>query len=45
MRIIWKLDFNLVSGFPFGKSADGTNSGTKVRMRKEVVPSIFDLEW
>jgi len=44
MRIIWKLDFNLVSGFPFGKSADGTILCTKV-CGKMVVPNIFHLEW
>jgi hypothetical protein len=37
MRIILKLDFNLVSGFPFGKSADGTNLCTK-SMRKDGLP-------
>lgn len=37
MRIIWKVDFNLVSGFPFGKSADGKNTCIKV-CGKMVVP-------
>jgi len=44
MRIIWKLDFNFVSGFPFGKSADSTKSCTKV-CGKMVVPNIVHLEW
>jgi len=44
MKIISKLDFNLVSGFPLGKSADGKNSCTEV-CGKMVVHNIDHLEW
>jgi len=44
MRTIWKLDFNLLSGFPFGMLADSTNSCNKLG-GKMVVPNIVHLEW